>query len=48
MLPRVGGDAQSAMGGHLTGDVPALLLIAVVLGLLMMNRGVAGHPRLAS
>jgi len=36
------------MGGHLTGDVPALLLIAVVLGLLMMNRGVAGHPRLAS
>lgn len=26
-----------AMGGHLTGDVPALLLVAVVLGLLMMG-----------
>ncbi|HEX4800222.1 MAG: DUF6632 domain-containing protein [Myxococcales bacterium] len=37
-----------AMGGHLTGDVPALLLIAVVLGLLMMNRGIAGEPRMAA
>jgi hypothetical protein len=37
-----------AMGGHLTGDVPALLLIAVVLGVLMMNRGMAGEPRLAA
>lgn len=26
-----------AMGGHLTGDVPALLLVAIVLGLLMMG-----------
>jgi hypothetical protein len=26
-----------AMGGHLTGDVPALILVAVVLGLLMMG-----------
>jgi uncharacterized protein DUF6632 len=26
-----------AMGGHLTGDVPALLLVAVVLGILMMG-----------
>lgn len=26
-----------AMGGHLTGDVPALLLVAAVLGLLMMG-----------
>ena len=26
-----------AMDGHLTGDVPALLLVAVVLGVLMMN-----------
>jgi hypothetical protein len=26
-----------AMGGHLTGDVPALLLVAVVLGVLTMN-----------
>jgi hypothetical protein len=25
------------MGGHLTGDVPALLLVAVVLGVLMMG-----------
>jgi hypothetical protein len=36
------------MGGHLTGDVPALLLIAIVLGLLMMNRGVAGEARMAA
>jgi hypothetical protein len=26
-----------AMGGHLMGDVPALLLVAIVLGLLMMG-----------
>ncbi|HEX3422234.1 MAG TPA: DUF6632 domain-containing protein [Sphingomicrobium sp.] len=26
-----------AMGGHFTGDVPALLLVAVVLGVLMMG-----------
>jgi len=26
-----------AMGGHLTGDVPALLLVAIVLGVLTMN-----------
>jgi uncharacterized protein DUF6632 len=26
-----------AMGGHLTGDVPALVLVAVVLGVLSMN-----------
>jgi hypothetical protein len=26
-----------AMGGHLVGDVPALLLVAVVLGVLTMN-----------
>jgi hypothetical protein len=26
-----------AMGGHLTGDVPALLLVAIVLGLLTMS-----------
>jgi len=35
-----------AMGGHLTGDVPALLLAAVVLGLLMV-RSTAAQPRLA-
>lgn len=35
-----------AMGGHLTGDVPALLLIAIVLGLLM-SRSTAAQPRLA-
>ena len=33
-----------AMGGHLTGDVPALLLAAVVLGVLMMNRSAAARP----
>jgi hypothetical protein len=26
---------RAAMGGHLTGDVPALLLVAIVLGILM-------------
>lgn len=26
-----------AMGGHLTGDFPALLLVAIVLGSLMVN-----------
>lgn len=26
-----------AMSGHLTGDVPALLLVAIVLGVLTMN-----------
>lgn len=26
-----------AMGGHLTGDVPALVLVAIVLGVLMMG-----------
>ncbi|HEX6604467.1 MAG TPA: DUF6632 domain-containing protein [Sphingomicrobium sp.] len=36
-----------AMGGHLTGDVPALLLIAVVLGLLM-NRGTVAQARMAA
>jgi hypothetical protein len=36
-----------AMGGHLTGDVPALLLIAIVLGYLMMGRSGARQPRLA-
>jgi hypothetical protein len=35
-----------AMGGHLTGDVPALLLIAIVLGLLM-SRGAEGRVRAA-
>ncbi|MDL2340947.1 MAG: hypothetical protein QFB89_06405 [Pseudomonadota bacterium] len=30
-----------AMGGHLMGDVPALLLVAAVLGALMMR----GDPR---
>jgi len=35
-----------AMGGHLTGDVPALLLAAVVLGLLMVRNATA-QPRLA-
>jgi len=35
-----------AMGGHLTGDVPALLLAAVVLGLLMV-RSATAQPRLA-
>ncbi|HET7575113.1 MAG TPA: DUF6632 domain-containing protein [Sphingomicrobium sp.] len=35
-----------AMGGHLTGDVPALLLIAIVLGFLM-NRSTARQPRMA-
>ena len=35
-----------AMSGHLTGDVPALLLIAIVLGYLM-NRSAAGQPRTA-
>jgi hypothetical protein len=39
---------NSAMGGHLTGDVPALLVIAIVLGLLMMNRGVVSEPRMAA
>ena len=34
------------MGGHLTGDVPALLLIAIVLGLLM-SRGAEGRVRAA-
>lgn len=29
------------MKGHLYGDVPALILIAVVLGYLSMNRGAA-------
>jgi hypothetical protein len=36
-----------AMGGHLTGDVPALLLIAIVLGYLMMGRSGARQPRMA-
>ncbi|HET8750862.1 MAG TPA: DUF6632 domain-containing protein [Sphingomicrobium sp.] len=36
-----------AMSGHLTGDVPALLLIAIVLGYLMMSRSAAGQPRMA-
>jgi hypothetical protein len=36
-----------AMSGHLTGDVPALLLIAIVLGYLMMGRSAAGQPRMA-
>jgi hypothetical protein len=36
-----------AMGGHLTGDVPALLLIAIVLGYLMMSRSAARQPRMA-
>lgn len=36
-----------AMGGHLTGDVPALLLIAIVLGFLM-NRSTARQPRMAA
>lgn len=35
-----------AMSGHLTGDVPALLLIAIVLGYLM-NRSAASQPRAA-
>lgn len=35
-----------AMGGHLAGDVPALLLIAIVLGFLM-NRSTARQPRMA-
>jgi hypothetical protein len=35
-----------AMGGHLMGDVPALLLIAIVLGLLM-SRSTSAQPRLA-
>jgi hypothetical protein len=32
---------QPAQHGHLLGDVPALLLVAVVLGLLMSRNGVA-------
>ena len=28
---------RPAMGGHLTGDVPALLLVAAVLGVLMLG-----------
>ncbi len=36
-----------AMGGHLMGDVPALLLVAIVLGLLMMSRSAAAQPRMA-
>jgi uncharacterized protein DUF6632 len=35
-----------AMGGHLIGDVPALLLAAVILGVLL-NRGTAAQPRIA-
>jgi hypothetical protein len=35
-----------AMSGHLTGDVPALLLIAIVLGFLM-SRSTARQPRMA-
>jgi hypothetical protein len=35
------------MKGHLYGDVPALLLIAAVLGYLTMNRA-AAQPRMAT
>jgi hypothetical protein len=35
------------MGGHLTGDVPILLVVAVVLGLLM-SRGTAVRTTLAA
>jgi hypothetical protein len=34
-----------AMGGHLYGDVPALVLIAIVLGYLMMGRSAAAGSR---
>ena len=39
-----GSDAQSCDGRAFTGDVPALLLAAVVLGVLMMNRSAAARP----
>ena len=32
------------MNGHLTGDVPALLLVAAVLGGLMLTQGKAATP----
>ena len=36
------------MHGHLMGDVPALLLVALVLGGLMAGRGATREPRLAA
>jgi len=35
------------MGGHLTGDVPVLLLVAIVLGLLA-SRGPSGRRTMAA
>lgn len=35
------------MGGHLTGDVPALLLVAIVLGALMLSNGRSVTPATA-
>jgi hypothetical protein len=35
------------MGGHLTGDVPALIAVAVVLGGLMLSQGRAATPATA-
>lgn len=37
--------SDSAERGHLAGDVPALLLVAVVLALLMPRRARAGQAR---